>query len=467
MKPAVAAVDLLVRVCRVSGRSLALLLTGILLSVGIQAVPSATAVDAPPSLDLVPGEGQTGTRVTWVASGFAGCKPLGGEGPEGGPGPTDPDPEEPFVEGDPDGEPVPEEEVAPNAVPLLVAPLDEAGPVREVELLWDERDVLATAQVVDGVATSTIDVPESAKPGVHRVSARCVGVADVARSLFTVTDPQPPVEQILVPDVVGERLEVAEQILGDGGLELGERTGEGELVESQLPEAGELVDPGTRVDVDMGAAKPTLVVVPKLIDGSVADAKEALAARGLHLGKVVGDPDGIVRKQRPRPGKNVAPGTVVRITMVAAPVELVKVPDLVGESSSEADAALAAAGLVLGGADGDREIDSQDPVAGSLVPVGSTVRVTYAAVPSARTPLVAVLAAILLGSAAAAAGLRSLKRRLDKRWVRLHDVRAETGTAPAPVETTERIEDDSSPTLAVRIEPHRDGGTHLLEELNR
>ena len=467
MKRTEGAFDLLVRSGRASGRPVALLLSGILLLMTMLVLPGASATVAGPQLRLDPAEGQTGTTVGWVASGFAGCKPTGdADEPGNKPDPADPSPGGP-------GSPGPEPRVAPgnhvvsNGAPLAVAVVAVADPERAVELLWDNEEPLATATVRDGVASSTFVVPESAVPGPHSVTARCVGESRQDETSFTVTEP--PVEQVVVPDVVGERLGEAEKILAGEGLALGETSGEGDTVESQSPEAGDTVDPGTQVDVDLGVVAPVLVEVPNLVDRSVEGAEQVLNATLLKLGKVVGDRDGTVQKQRPRAGKFVLRGTAVRITMAAVPPKLVRVPDLVGESSSSADTVLVAVGLALGGsADGDREIASQDPVAGSLVPVGTTVRVTYASPsgPGAR-PLWAVLAAVLLGSAAAAAGLYRLKRRLDRRWVRLHDVRAVMGTAPAPVETTEKTEDASSPGHTVRIEPHRDSGTHVLEELNR
>jgi len=140
---------------------------------------------------------------------------------------------------------------------------------------------------------------------------------------------------------------------------------------------------------------------------------------------------------------------------------MVRVPDLVGGGADRARTALSALGLVFGGgSDSDRDIVSQQPAAGTLVPVGTTVTVTFDP-PSSAWPAVVVLGALLLRAGAAI--YRLVRLRLDQGFVRNKvNVVVRQSALRGPRIT------ESNRTLAmpvVRIEPHADAGTHTLEEV--
>ncbi|HEX6231544.1 MAG TPA: hypothetical protein VFZ63_00290 [Jiangellaceae bacterium] len=71
---------------------------------------------------------------------------------------------------------------------------------------------------------------------------------------------------------------------------------------------------------------------------------------------------------------------------------------------------------------------------------------------------------VLLGGALLAP--RALRRR-DRRWVRAH-VRAAAGTAAVGgLDVAQSPVDSSPPILVVRMEPHADRGTQVLEEVDQ
>jgi beta-lactam-binding protein with PASTA domain len=382
-----------------------------------------------------------------------------------------------------------------------------------VSLLWDGVDHLVTVESV-GTFSATFVVPESASLESHSVVAQC-RQESAAFADFIVT------------------VEEARTALEEAQLVLGQVSGTGDEVRDQNPTAGTEVRPGTAVDVVVGTVIPALVVVPNLVDSSVADAENALQAEGLVLGSVSGDgnvivsqsPVGgaevpprtavnvvvappvpelvtvpnlvgsdvddvpgvlvssglvlgqtsgsgdIVRSQTPAAGVQVPRGSAVNVSVAlnTPPEQLVEVPDLADLTVDEVREALTAEGLVLGNEpDGAGVVESQTPAAGTLVPLESAVTVTLAEIspwPSAATLTVLAVALIVL---AAALVLRAIRPRRGPRWVRAH-VRAAAATAvPSDqVEVADSRRDGSPPTCRVRLVPHADRGTQVLEEVDR
>lgn len=70
-------------------------------------------------------------------------------------------------------------------------------------------------------------------------------------------------------------------------------------------------------------AAPTPVAVPKVVNGSEAQAEKTLIGLGLRVVKryVIGEPDGAVYSQRPMPPATVASGFPVTIEILKAPPE--------------------------------------------------------------------------------------------------------------------------------------------------
>ncbi|QTE30126.1 PASTA domain-containing protein [Pengzhenrongella sicca] len=110
------------------------------------------------------------------------------------------------------------------------------------------------------------------------------------------------------------------------------------------------------------------VEVPNLIGGTLAEAQRALTAVELSLGGPTSG-DGTVVDQDPAPGRTVEPGSTVDVTLAPIVETLVRVPDLRGLSITAARAALTEAGLVLG----DASADPQDVVDGQAPTPGESV----------------------------------------------------------------------------------------------
>jgi len=162
-----------------------------------------------------------------------------------------------------------------------------------------------------------------------------------------------------VPNVVGMQESEARAALAHAGLAVGavisqnsDTVPEGRVI-SQSPPAGAALGEGAAVDlvVSLGA-EPVLATVP-----DVTGLEEAAAVAALHAaGLVTGDVDeaysgtvaaGLVISQNPAAGASVVEGSEVNLVLSLGP-EPVVVPDLVGTTLADAQAALTAAGLAAG-----------------------------------------------------------------------------------------------------------------------
>jgi beta-lactam-binding protein with PASTA domain len=300
-----------------------------------------------------------------------------------------------------------------------------------------------------------------------RVSGRGTVVLSQSPGPGTTVDPHSAVDITLgslpqfaiVPRLIGLTTDTASTVLARRRLVLGQVSGDGEVIRKQLPKSGTRVLVGSAVNVTTRSdlVLPKLIQVPDLVGRKVAVARVTLAAVGLVLGGTPAD-DRIVASQAPVAGTLIPLRKVVTVTLVAPP--MVRVPDLADSKVSGARTELSALGLVFGGtADSDRDIVGQQPAAGTLVPVGTTVTVTFAQSPPLAA--LAALSALVLGSAGAI--YRGLRQRLDQRWVR-NKLRIVVRQAPAAGPKITESNSAPSPPV-VRIEPHGDTGRHFLEEI--
>ena len=142
-----------------------------------------------------------------------------------------------------------------------------------------------------------------------------------------------PPTTVAVPNVVGQPITKAKELLKDLGYEeAGQRiTGKfppGVVVE-QIPAMGANVPLGTKVALIVEAQS---VQVPKLIALSVGDVDPILKKANLQLKtetKSVGAKPGTIVDQNPKPGVRVAPATMITAFVEPEP-EMVTVPELVG-----------------------------------------------------------------------------------------------------------------------------------------
>ncbi len=197
-------------------------------------------------------------------------------------------------------------------------------------------------------------------------------------------------EEIEVPPVVGQTRAEAERLITEAGLSIGEVTeradatfAEGIVIEQDPPQ-------GVRVGLDapvnlVVSTGPETVVVPNLVNLSERDATAQLQSLGLlvrvqdeYSAEVARD---LVIRSDPVADTEVQLGDTVLIVVSQGPAP-VEVPDLIGLSQAEAEAALAELGLTMvadtqGVADSEQDglVIDQNPNAGEVLLPGDTVNV--------------------------------------------------------------------------------------------
>ena len=150
-------------------------------------------------------------------------------------------------------------------------------------------------------------------------------------------------EQVEVPEVEGEKLREARELIEDAGLEVGDvvrvqtDTADPGTVLSQDPDAGEQVDVESAVNLEVAAERA--VVVPDVINQSEDSAVAEIERAGL-VAEVNTAPDdnvdeGLVISQDPDPGSEVEEGDTVVILVSEGP-EAREMPDVTGMDEDEA-----------------------------------------------------------------------------------------------------------------------------------
>jgi beta-lactam-binding protein with PASTA domain/tRNA A-37 threonylcarbamoyl transferase component Bud32 len=194
--------------------------------------------------------------------------------------------------------------------------------------------------------------------------------------------------QTEVPDVVGMDYADAVDALDDANLEVRKREvfskkREGRVV-SQDPPAGEVVDEGTTVVLQVSKGLET-VAVPDVLQQTEASARAELEAAGFDVEVIQAASDttaaGLVSAQNPDPNTQAAKGSTVTITVSTGP-STATVPDVAGQQQEAAEDELQAAGFevdvemvpVTDPAQ-DNVVQDQDPEGGAEAESGSTVTI--------------------------------------------------------------------------------------------
>ncbi|HPO14683.1 MAG TPA: PASTA domain-containing protein [Candidatus Hydrogenedentes bacterium] len=225
------------------------------------------------------------------------------------------------------------------------------------------------------------DLPEGQDPEAYTISGIMTSNREVI-ALFTSNT-------VLVPDIIGRLLSDAEMVLAFVGLTLGDITEEysavvpaGRII-SQDPAPETVVAYGRSVDivVSLGVC---YTPVPNLIGLLQADAETAIAAANLLVGAITFEyndetPAGKVISQDPIYGLIPECGTPVNLVISLGHC-YTAVPDLIGLTQTEAEAALSAVGLVLGilteeysDTIPEGRIISQNPVVGFAADCGASI----------------------------------------------------------------------------------------------
>jgi beta-lactam-binding protein with PASTA domain len=250
-------------------------------------------------------------------------------------------------------------------------------------------------------------------------------------------------ERTVVPDLLERPVDSAMQALERARLRAGriEKRASPQAAESvlqQSPGPGERVPVGTQVHLVV--AEPELVVVPRVLDRSLEEARVRLENVRLRVGETdsrVSDAEpGTVVGQNPGPGERVATGSPVDLRVAIAPsVQRVRVPDVTGLFLAKAIRVLEGRQLVpaVAGNGGpvpeSGRVVKQDPAGGTVAVPGDVVRLMVSTAGRNIPP------GWIAGVVAAAGGiglalLRTVKRRRRKLGAdaRLEIVpRAETG----------------------------------------
>ena len=194
-----------------------------------------------------------------------------------------------------------------------------------------------------------------------------------------------------VPNVLGLLYDDAVRRLRAGGFEAarGEQVFHGAAPKStvlrQDPAAGGLESKGTRVILDVSAGQRR-AIVPDVAGMTRQEAEASLSGAGFDVGDVVerggGSARGTVLGTAPGGGTEVVLPAAVTLFLSAGPADVL-VPDLIGQSLSEARAMLEQIGLTAGGVRVDstlmqplNTVVGQSPPAGRAVRAGTPVSLT-------------------------------------------------------------------------------------------
>jgi eukaryotic-like serine/threonine-protein kinase len=303
--------------------------------------------------------------------------------------------------------------MAPPGPPL---PPEEPPPDRE---LWPWLLVLLVL-VVAGIAAAWYATRDtgSAKPQTVQTT---VAAAPAQPKAEPKKKPQTTtvVEQVVVPDVVGQQQSDAVGTLQAQGLRASvtevPSTQENGLVVAQSPHGGEKVDTGSAVAVNVSKGptklpEPTTVTVPSVVGQPVESASAAVKAAGLHASVQhvpSTEPEGTVVSQSPSGGGSAQKGAGVLLNVSSGPAqaevrpkkekkekskandqqqgqqaESVSVPRVVGEDKDSAKSDLRSAGFEVSTVDQptsdpnqDGTVVDQSPPAGTSAPQDSTVTI--------------------------------------------------------------------------------------------
>ncbi len=236
-------------------------------------------------------------------------------------------------------------------------------------------------QYIETVAKDEV-ITQSPSPGAK---------AGIGAPVILVVSAGPQPEKTAVPNVVGKAEADALKAIEGAGLKgeaydaYSDTVAKGKVI-AEVPEAGAKVSPGSTVQFVVSLGKGTgAVKVPNVTGKKEADAMNAIKSAGLKGTVFRQNSDtvaaGVVIQQFPTAGSTTAAGGGVAIVVSLGKASTQSaVPDVMGKTQADAQAALTAAGFVptvqsvdaSGGAD---VVIYQFPAAGTQAPNGSSVLV--------------------------------------------------------------------------------------------
>ncbi len=274
--------------------------------------------------------------------------------------------------------------------PRTVPDLQNAASIREAEQIAAQA---GDFEVVEG-ARQDSEEPEGAI--ISQTPAAGESLREGSR-IYVIVSGRQVAE---VPDVGNRTSKEATQTLEEAGFEVEEEPGESSesyqgYVIDQDPRGGRTAEVGSTVTITVGVG-PETVEVPDLSNRTVEEARRALEAADLSLGRQTREsssrvPAGQVVSQNPSAGSNARSGSSVDITVSSGPNQL-PVPDVVGYSVSDAVAAIWNAGFgytveTIESTESAGTVLSTDPAGGTLLdPYSRTVTITQSSGPAAAPP---------------------------------------------------------------------------------
>lgn len=198
--------------------------------------------------------------------------------------------------------------------------------------------------------------------------------------------------ELKVPNVVGMNKDAALKILGDAGLKpviqtsrFDERFAKDQVI-YQKPNASTVVKENRRIYLTVSGGDP-LVRMPSLINKTIRDAQLTLDRLGLEIGSI----DSVESEAAPYTiieqeyleGKTLTKGTKIDIKLSVGPkIGMVRVPNILGKSLSDAEAVLKSISLRIGSRIYEyrqswlpNTIIDQSPSEGTLLQLGDSVSV--------------------------------------------------------------------------------------------
>jgi eukaryotic-like serine/threonine-protein kinase len=286
------------------------------------------------------------------------------------------------------------------AVVLGIVLLTQPSSVAVPDVVGDDVQAASAELRAAGLETEIVRTT-SGRP-VDQVVAQDPGGGGEADegSTVTLTVSRGP-GQVAVPSVDGLGEQKASAQLTNAGLVVGrvvrqadDSVPDGRVIRTS-PAAGTTVDKGTEVTLVVSSG-PQQVAVSDVVGLTADEARQTLSGQGLTVsvaeeGSDEVDP-GTVLRQDPAGGTAVDPGTTVTI-VVARAIPTVVVPDLLGQSGTEASDTLTAAGLepresqqTVTDPTQDGIVLDQRPAAGTEVKEGAPVRIVVGVLAATTTP---------------------------------------------------------------------------------
>ncbi|CAN5712045.1 Stk1 family PASTA domain-containing Ser/Thr kinase [soil metagenome] len=256
---------------------------------------------------------------------------------------------------------------------------------------------------------------EPSGPNLGRIAAYAflalliAALVGIAAYLFSglADDGDQPIEQVVIPAIVGLNNDEAQQQLVDLGLQpdIGGQEADPEAPPNAVlrtdPDVGTTVDRGSTVTLFLSSG-PGNVVIPDVAGMTESEAERTLATAGLGILEVVDEPDdeieeGLAIRTQPVAGINAVEGDEVTL-IVSGGEQTFVMPFVVDQTVETAreqietacdDPAVGVCALVeveVDPVEGDGRVLRTDPASGEEVLVGSTVTITASRQEVTETP---------------------------------------------------------------------------------